>query len=102
MEFARIVQKFLKYQNLLDCNLASKTLSLQSRNFANINLFSCRHFEISSDLLFSKLSSSGKVIMAIFSCRHNMHLFVMLVYVGALVLIDQVISGARLLSFNFD
>ena len=30
-----------------------------------------------------------------------MHLFVMLVYVGALVLIDQIISGAWLLSFNF-
>ena len=30
-----------------------------------------------------------------------MHLFVMLVYAGALVLIDQVISGAWLLSFNF-
>ena len=30
-----------------------------------------------------------------------MHLFVMLVHAGALVLIDQVISGAWLLSFNF-
>ena len=39
-------------------------------------------------------------MMAI-SCRHNMHLFVMLVYAGALVLIDHVMSGAWLLSFNF-
>ena len=30
-----------------------------------------------------------------------MHLFVMLVYAGTLRLIDQVISGAWLLSFNF-
>ena len=30
-----------------------------------------------------------------------MHLFVMLVYAGTLVLIDQVISGTWLLSFNF-
>ena len=40
-------------------------------------------------------------MMAIFSCRHNMHLFVMLVYAGALFLIDQVISAAWFLSFNF-
>ena len=66
-----------------------------------MNLFSCRQFDISSDLLFSKLSSSGKVMMAIFSSMHNVHLFVMFVYAGALVLIDQVISGAWLLSFNF-
>ena len=71
------------------------------------NLFSCLHFDISSDFLFRRFSCCGHVMIAIFSVRQRRHLFVVLVYVGAVLRIDQDMLGVVLVSsfvshMNFD
>ena len=60
-------------------------------------MFSWRHFEISSDLLFS--SSSGlELIIISFSVVQRSHLFVMLLYGLALQMIVHLILKSFLLS----
>ena len=44
---------------------------------------------MSSDLLFRSLCCSGYVMMASFSCKQSMHLFVVLLYAGACFKIDK-------------
>ena len=52
---------------------------------------------MSSDLLFRSLCCSGYVMMASFSCKQSMHLFVVLLYAGACFRIDHDILGGPLL-----
>ena len=52
---------------------------------------------MSSDLLFRSLCCSGYVMMASFSCKQSMHLFVVLLYAGVCFRIDHDILGGALL-----
>ena len=66
-------------------------------NVCNGNLFSCQHFEISSDLLFKSSLWFGYMSMANFSWRHKEHCFVVFVYGGAV----WIISHTNMLVFPF-
>ena len=48
---------------------------------------------MSSDLLFRSLCCSGYVMMASFSCKQIMHLFVVLLYAGACFRIPRLKAG---------
>ena len=54
---------------------------------------------MSFDHLFRNLCCSGYVMMASFSCKQSMHLFVVLLYAGACFRIDHDILPNNVISF---
>jgi len=65
-----------------------------------VNLFTCRHFEISSFLEFNSFSGWSNVAISNFSLRQSEHFSEARLNGGHLRTVFQVIFGARFFRFN--
>ena len=94
LEYGNVYFNWLEDIREYKCFLQSLLLNVYNRN-----LFSCRHFETSFDLLFKSSHWFGYISIANFSWRHKEHRFAMFVYGGAVLIISHTNVGVSFFVF---